>query len=169
MLWPGMHWWRMVEMDHLHLQLWLQSTVRSSLMPATFTLPCNTLPLVLLYCYTVVDYCCHFCNTLLYILRFYNDYILIPFCLLAAEEFEEYGYQSYDAFLAFAFAARLHYRAGVSITFVHFPCHSCQPIIPSVGFLYWFALQYILVGCRQRHTLMNTIGKLDLFLLSSQR
>lgn len=129
-----MPWWRMVEMDRLLLQLWLQSTVRFSLMPATFTLPYSTLTLVSLYCYTVVDFCCHFCNTLQSILSFCNDYFLIPSCPLAAEGFEEYGYQSYDAFLAFAFAARLHYRAGVSITFVHFPCHSCQPIIPSVSF-----------------------------------
>ncbi|KAK3881181.1 hypothetical protein Pcinc_014366 [Petrolisthes cinctipes] len=62
----------------------------------------------------------------------------------AAEEYEEYGYQSYDAFLAFAFAARLHYRAGVSITFVHFPCHSCQPIIPSMEYstMFHILLEY---------------------------
>ncbi|KAK8724166.1 hypothetical protein OTU49_011250 [Cherax quadricarinatus] len=56
----------------------------------------------------------------------------------------EYGYLSSDAFDAFTVAAKLNFRAGVSITFVHFPCESCKPAIPSMDYstMYHILLEY---------------------------
>ncbi|KAG7155845.1 Apolipophorins-like 6 [Homarus americanus] len=47
------------------------------------------------------------------------------------ETYPEIGYLAPDAFYAFTFAAGLNFRAGVSVTFIHFPCDSCLPAHPS--------------------------------------
>ncbi|XP_069195444.1 LOW QUALITY PROTEIN: uncharacterized protein [Procambarus clarkii] len=57
---------------------------------------------------------------------------------------EAYGYLSPDAFDAFTVAAKLNFRAGVTITFVHFPCESCLPAVPSMDYstMYHILLEY---------------------------
>ncbi|KAK7070067.1 hypothetical protein SK128_012864, partial [Halocaridina rubra] len=54
------------------------------------------------------------------------------------------GYWMKDAFDAFTYSAGLNFRAGVSVTFVLFPCESCRPTIPSIDYstMYHILLEY---------------------------
>lgn len=60
------------------------------------------------------------------------------------EDYSEDSFNSFDAFLAYSFAASLNFRAGVTITFIHFPCQSCLPLIPSMEYstMYHILLEY---------------------------
>lgn len=59
-------------------------------------------------------------------------------------ETDSEDYWGADAFEAFNFAADLTFRAGVSVTFVLFPCRSCKPSIPSMDYstMYHILLEY---------------------------
>ncbi|XP_071518164.1 uncharacterized protein [Panulirus ornatus] len=50
----------------------------------------------------------------------------------------------FDAFDALTFAAGLNFRAGVSVTFILFPCTSCSPTVPSMEYstMYHILLEY---------------------------
>ncbi|KAK8390621.1 hypothetical protein O3P69_010366 [Scylla paramamosain] len=60
------------------------------------------------------------------------------------EDYSEHIDNSYDAFVAYSFAASLNFRAGVTISFIHFPCQSCQPFLPSMEYstMYHILLEY---------------------------
>ncbi|XP_068244762.1 uncharacterized protein [Palaemon carinicauda] len=58
----------------------------------------------------------------------------------AGEEF----YWVEDAFNAFTYSAGLNFKAGVSVTFILFPCESCQPSLRSIDYstMYHILLEY---------------------------
>ena len=53
-----------------------------------------------------------------------------------------------DAFAALNFASDLNFRAGVSVTFVLFPCHGCTPaLLPSVRHTLDMSAGYVPLMC----------------------
>ncbi|KAG0700405.1 Apolipophorin [Chionoecetes opilio] len=59
-------------------------------------------------------------------------------------DYSEDGAYSYDAFSAYQYAASLDFRAGVTISFIHFPCQSCKPFFSSMDYstMYHILLEY---------------------------